>query len=235
MEARTSTGNGLLTALASEDFALLIPLLTRVDLPVRKQLEFRERKAEYVYFPQSGLASVVAKAARQELEIGIIGKEGLVGICLLHEVQLSAHETFMQIAGTGWRIPASDFQQAVSRSPSMRHLFLQYAHTMFIQLGYSALAAGRQKIDTRLARWLLMAQDRADGPVVELTHEFLAIMLGTRRPGVTVALQALVLSGAIETSRGHVTVVNRQILEDAADGGYGEPEKAYRRIVAQAA
>ena len=112
----------------------------------------------------------------------------------------------------------------MSQSATLRERLLQYAHTVAVQMGFTALSNGRYKLEERLARWLLMALDRSDDNAVTLTHEFLAVMLGTRRPGITTALNVLEKSGLIESRRGLVKILNRGALEETANGSYGAAE-----------
>jgi len=153
--------NEILAGLSASDFALLQPALSAIDLPVRRQLEIRNRKIEHAYFLESGLASVVVSAgAHQSIEVGIIGSEGMTGSVLLLESDRATHETFIQGAGHGWRVAADDLKLAVEKSPTLRRSLLRYTYTLFTQLEYTALANGRYNTEERLARWLLMADDR---------------------------------------------------------------------------
>jgi CRP-like cAMP-binding protein len=223
--------NRILTGLSAGDFALLQPSLSAVDLPVRRQLEIRNRKIEHVYFLESGLASVVVSAgAHQSIEVGIIGSEGMTGLAVLLESDRATHETFIQTAGHGWRIPAEELRLAMDKSATLHRHLLRYAYTLFTQLEFTALANGRYNTEERLARWLLMADDRADGNAIHLTHEFLGIMLGARRPAVTNALNEFQKRGVVKTQRGTIALQDREALEAAANGSYGGPEAEYRRL-----
>ena len=126
----------------------------------------------------------------------------------------------MQIAGSGSRMPAGNLREAIAASVSLHQVLLRFAHAFMIQTTQTALANGRSKIDERLARWLLMAADRTDGDEVPLTHDFLATMLGVRRAGVTVALQALERTGLIAHRRGVITILDREALEKSSNGAY---------------
>jgi CRP-like cAMP-binding protein len=228
---REKMRNRILARLSPADFALLKPGFTWVDLPVRKLLEVRGRRIEHVYFPESGLASVVVTGAgHHSLEVGMIGREGMTGLSVVLAADRSPCETFMQSAGEGWRIAVDDLLAATEKSAGLRNIFLRHAHAVTTQMCFTALSNGSYKIEERLARWLLMAQDRSDGPEVFLTHEFLSVMLGVRRPGVTAALGDLEKLGVIAAKRGSVTILNRGGLEDAANGGYGAPEAEYERL-----
>jgi len=229
--AQTATRNILLAVLAPADFALLQPYLDIVDLPLRRQLERRDRPIEYVYFFESGLASMVVSAgATHNIEVGIIGNEGMTGLAILLESDRPWHETFIQTAGQAWRLPADALRTAMAQSPSLRHVLLRYANFLVSQMAYTALANGRYKIEERLARWLLMADDRADGQAVHLTHEFLALMLGARRAGVTNALGEFQRRGVLRVKRGVIAIADRDGLEESANGSYGVPEAEYKRL-----
>jgi CRP-like cAMP-binding protein len=203
--------------------SLLEPKLEAVALPVRKQLHTRNRSIEHVYFPESGIASVVANGATA-LEIGIIGREGMTGVALVLGVEDNPrHETYIQVAGKGHRLSAEDLREAVEAIPTLRQALLQYAHAFMTQMADTALSNGRHKIEERLARWLLLADDRLDDHEIPLTHEFLGIMLGTARPGVTLALQELERRGWITHRRGVVTIIDRRGLAKSSNGAYLAP------------
>lgn len=209
-------------------------MLVAVDLPVRKQLETRNRRIEYVYFPETGVASIVASGGtNHSVEIGIVGSEGMTGLSVLMATDRSPHETFMQAAGHGWRAAAGDLTQAMGQSTSLRERFLRYGHALMVQMGYTALTNARYRLEERLARWLLMAHDRSGGGDVMLTHEFLAVMLGTRRPGITAALNDLGKDRLIDSKRGAITVLDREALQEIANGSYGAAEAEYNRLFAR--
>jgi hypothetical protein len=133
------------------------------------------------------------------------------------------HETYMQIAGHGQRIKADYLREAIATSNSLHQLLLAYVFSFMTQTTQTALANGRSKIEERLARWLLMARDRVDSDELPLTHEFLAIMLGVRRSGVTVALQELERKGLIAHRRSVITIGDREGLEHSSNGTYSPP------------
>jgi CRP-like cAMP-binding protein len=223
--------NGILASLCEQDAALLRPYLKPVALPLRKVLETKKRKIEHVYFIEQGIASVVADGGHDHsVEVGLIGCEGMTGLAAILGIGISPHAVFMQSAGSGLCMPASALAQAMRDSVTLRETLLHYCHTMMVQMAYTGLANGRYKVDERLARWLLMAQDRSEGDSIFLTHDFLSIMLGCRRPSVTEALSDLAKSGAIRIQRGVIVVRDRAVLEDIANGSYGAPESEYRRI-----
>jgi CRP-like cAMP-binding protein len=215
------SSNRLLSNLSRQDFALLEPHLEAIDLPLRKRLEKPNRRIDHVYFINAGFASVVANGSNKPIEVGLIGREGMTGLSIvLGDVERTANETYMQAAGAGQRMSAGNLRDAIANSRSLHRNLLRYAHAFLIQTTSTALANGRSKSEERLARWLLMADDRLDGDELPLTHEFLAVMLGTHRPGVTLAVQALERERLITARRGSITILNRKGLEKRANGTY---------------
>ena len=190
-----ASANGILSQLSRQDLQLLQPHLSAVDLPVRKQLATRGKRIDDVYFVEAGIASVVGGGAGKQIEIGIIGPEGMTGLGVVMGDDRAPHDTFMQIGGKGLRISAAKLREADEQSRTLHRILLAYAHAFLMQTAQTALGNGLSKIEERLARWLLMAADRLGSDELPLTHEFLAIMLGTQRPGVTIALHELERAG----------------------------------------
>jgi CRP-like cAMP-binding protein len=211
--------NRLLARLSRADYRLLEPHLEAVDLPVRMVLAARNKRVENVYFPESGFASVVANG-ESELEIGMIGREGMTGVSVIMGDDTRApHQTYMQVAGQGQRLSAEQLREAIDASGSLLKALLLYAHSFMTQSTETALANGRHKIEERLSRWLLMAGDRV-GDEIPLTHEFLGVMLGVARPGVTLVLQELERRGWVSHRRGVVTILDRGGLIKNSNGAY---------------
>ena len=153
--------------------------------------------------------------SKPSIEVGIIGREGMTGLAVVLGNDRALHETYIQVAGKG--LSAATFR-------AMGKASLHAAqHAPFTVQRPNPLANGRHKIEERLARWLLMANDRIDGKEVPLTHEFLGLMPGTHRPGVTIALQALERAGLIPTKRRSITILDRKRLEKGANGAYVRP------------
>ena len=223
--------NRILLSLSQKDLALLEPDLESVDLPLRRQLEARNRQIEHVYFPDSGFASVVANGeSNRQVEVGLIGREGMTGVALLMGADRTPNETYIQLAGKGRRVKAARFVRAIGESAGLRRSCLKFAHTLVMQATHTAAANARNKLEERLARWLLMAHDRADGDDLTLTHEFLGFMLGTQRPGVTITMNELERRGFIRTRRGVISIIDRASLEKCAGGAYGAPEAELKRL-----
>ena len=218
------SSNRILSRLSRQDLALLEPHLEAVDLPVRKPLEARRKRIDQIYFIDAGFASVVANGTDRPIEVGLIGREGMTGLAVVLGSDRAQHATYIQAAGKGLRISAARLREADERSNTLHRAMLRFAHSFLAQTTTTALANGRSKIEERLARWLLMADDRIDSEELPLTHEFLGLMLGTHRPGVTIALQALERAGLITTRRSRITIVSRKRLEKSANGAYVTPE-----------
>jgi CRP-like cAMP-binding protein len=230
--SRKAPTNLVLSSLSDADLNLLTPALAPVDLPLRRQLESSNKRIQHVYFIDRGFASVVANGdARGGIEIGIIGREGVTGLAVIMGTDRSPHETYMQLGGAGHRIGVAALREAMAASPSLQQTLLRYAYAFTIQTAQTALANGRSKIEERLARWLLMAQDRIDGDELHLTHEFLALMLGVRRAGVSVALSALERQGLIRARRRGIRILHRLALEECANGAYGTSEAELSRLM----
>jgi len=211
--------NLVLSRLSRDDLALIQPNLEPVDLPLRKILGQANKKITAVYFPQSGIASVVVNTGKP-IEVGLIGREGMTGLAVVFGGDRDNNETYMQAAGQGQRMRANDLRNAIEKSRTLHSSLLRYAHAFLNQTTRTAVANGRSKIEERLARWLLMAQDRLGSPELPFTHEILAMMLGVRRPGVTVACQQLEREGVIARRRGRIVICNREKLEKMSNGTY---------------
>jgi CRP-like cAMP-binding protein len=154
----------------------------------------------------------------------------MTGLAVLMGTDRTPNDIFMQLGGTGFRITAENLRQAMDRSPRLHRQLLRYGHAFVIQASSTALANARGNIEERLSRWILMAHDRIDGDELPLTHEFLGLMLGVRRPGVTVALNCLVKVALIKTGRGIISILDRKGLEKIAKGAYGVPEAEFHRL-----
>jgi CRP-like cAMP-binding protein len=224
--------NRLLAALSPADLALLQPHLRSLVVAVRHEIERPNRRIDAVYFMDAGIASVVAvQADEAQVEVGLIGSEGMTGAAVVLGGDQSPHATYIQVAGEAQCVKAGELRQAMQTSDSLHTLLMKYVQVFMVQTTHTAIANARAQIDRRLARWLLMAHDRTGNKTLPLTHEFLALMLGVRRPGVTEALQSLKRQKLIETRRNQIVVLNRNGLEKAAGNSYGVPEKEYRRLI----
>ena len=224
--------NRLLASLGNDDFDLLEPHLKSVSLELRKSLEKPNRRIESVYFPEGGFASVVAiQSNGKETEVGLIGREGMTGLPIVLGDDRSPHATYIQAPGKGRCIAAAELRQATRTSPSLRDSLLKFVQAFSVQTAHTAICNVQSRLDIRLARWLLMAHDRIGEETLPITHEFLSLMLGVRRAGVTEALHTLREQGLIAYGRGQVTVEDRKGMERKAGPTYGVPEAEYRRLI----
>jgi CRP-like cAMP-binding protein len=223
--ARNASKNRVLARLARADLALLKPHLAPIDLPVSARLETANGRIDAVYFIERGFASVVADGrGKRGIEVGIIGREGLTGLALVLGHDRATHETYMQAAGSAQRISAAHLRKAMDQSVRLHRSLLRFAHAFLVQTTQTALANGRSKLEERLARWLLMAQDRIGGTEVPLTHRFLAVMLGVHRPFVTRTVKVLEQRGLIRAGRQVITIVDRDGLVKMSNGAYLPPD-----------
>lgn len=225
------SSNRLLAALSDSDREFLDPHLDIVEMPVKFECEVSDEPIEHVYFPESGIISTINGRGDDLIEVGMTGREGVTGLPILLGSDRSPNQTYVQVAGHARRINADHLRHAIEQSGSLRALLLNFVQFVLIQTRQTALANARFKIEERLARWVLMAQDRVDLPLIPLTHEFLSIMLGVRRAGVTDAIHALVGRGMIRADRGQIEVIDRAALIEWANGCYGVPEREYERLI----
>ena len=220
--AGKAVNNVILLSLPDEEYNLLRPQLEPVELPQHKILHEPGEKIDFVYFLNEGMTSLVAMSVDgRSVEVGITGKEGMVGMSLTVGLLRGTFRAIMQMAGSGTRITAEVFQTMLPCCSTLRVELSRFALMQGLQVAQLAACNRLHDIDERLARWLLMCQDRVDSEWLPLTHEFLAQMLGTGRPSVSLAAAALESSGLIENMRGTVKVLNRKSLEQAACECYG--------------
>lgn len=226
-------GNQVLASLAPDDAVRVTEHLRPVYLPLRQSLEAANRPIITIYFPLRGIISVVASSAnrRHEAEVGLIGNEGMTGLAIILGAEASPFKAFVQIEGNGLCLHARDLNLLLDESLSLRCTPLRYAHVFAVQMADTALANARGNITQRLARWLLMAHDRAAGDELRLTHEILSVVLGVRRAGVTTVLHDLALRGLISITRKSIVVKNRPGLVAISHGLYGVAERELARLL----
>jgi CRP-like cAMP-binding protein len=226
-----SIGNRLLASLSANEFASLQPHLEPVSLDIRRVLIEPNTPIGYVYFPEAGMSSVTNNSSGGKIEVGVVGREGMIGLPIVLGIDRTPYEHFMQIAGHGWRIAVLDLERAMSQNNSLHRHLLRYAQASHVQVSETAFANANSDVEARLARWLLMCHDRVEDDDIPLTHEFIAMMLGVRRPGVTVALHVLEGMQVIRAKRGLITVLDREKLEELAEDAYGLSETEYTRLM----
>jgi len=231
---QTSVHNRLLSGLTPEDFGLLEPHLEPVPLELRQWVIEAGEPIQHVTFPEHGIISILADTTEGRIEVGLIGPEGMAGLPVVLGIERSPHGYMVQAAGEALRIPAQDLRTALRHSPSLHAGFLRYAHALMVQTAETAYANAGFTIEARLARWILMTDDRLAREDLPLTHDFLSMMLGVRRPGVTIAVQTLEANRLIRAKRGGITVLDRTGLEAVADSAYGVSEAEYASVMGQA-
>jgi CRP-like cAMP-binding protein len=223
--------NRLLRALARPDFAVLQDVLEPVPLDTRQVIAAPDEPIQTVYFPEAGIISILTITGDgRKLEAGLYGREGTSATPLALGVDRTPHQHVVQVPGAALRMGAAELRQAFEERPAIRALLLRYVQAVAVQTSFTAHANGAYTINQRLARWLLMCDDRSDDGI-HLTHEFLGQMLGVRRSSVTLALHTVESEGLIRAVRGHITVLDRAGLKRLAGDSYGVPEAEYFRII----
>jgi CRP-like cAMP-binding protein len=224
-------GNWLLAAASDEDFNVLRPHLTPVQLVCGTPVFNAGQPASHVWFPYAGVISIVASDGNGEtVEVATVGREGMTGVSLVLGSETMTNDAMVQVAGHGSRIDARTFQAALAATPTLREVMLCYVLAVFTQVSQNAACNQLHAIEARCARWLLTTHNRVDGDSFGLTQEYLAMMLGVTRPSVSGAAGALKKAGLINYSRGIVSILNRAGLENAACECFGIIEGEFSRL-----
>ena len=214
--------NAILRAIADEEFAGIRENLQHVDLPHYTVLHEARKKLEYAYFLNSGMVSLVFNTNEGDsVEVGVIGNEGFTPIPAAAGMRHSPHQAIVQVSGEGFRLGVEQLQAALKTMPQLQQLLNRYATIHGMQTAQTAGCNRLHDLDQRLARWLLLIQDRVGAGLLRITHDFLAMMLGTDRPSVSLAAAALRRKHIIEYTHGTVRVLNRKKLESSACECYG--------------
>lgn len=214
--------NVTLLSIPDGEFSALRPLLEPADLPRYRVLYEQSARIEHVWFLNQGMISLVLIASDQRsVEVGICGKEGAVGMPAAFGFEVAPTRAIVQLPGCGLRVSAAALPEILDGCPSLRRRLERFVLTQQLQVAQVAACNRLHDVEQRLARWLLMCQDLVDSGSLPLTHEFLAQMLGSGRPSVTIAAGVLERAGLIENTRGSVKILNRKRLEDAACECYG--------------
>jgi CRP-like cAMP-binding protein len=224
--------NHLIERLPRRERARLLRLGEEVPLKMGQVMCESGQPARHVWFPVDGFISLVAAIdGKPALEVGMVGREGMLGAQLILGVATVPLHALVQGSGTAWRIGRVAFRAELARSAPLRRLLDRYLYVLMAQLAGSAACLRFHEIGPRLARWLLMSQDRAHAERFHVTHEFLAYMLGVRRVGITAAAGVLQRGGLIEYHRGEMLVRDRPGLEAAACDCYANDLAAYADTV----
>ncbi len=223
--------NRLIESLPSGSRSRLLAICEPVKLALGEILSEVGTPTQHVYFPIVGFISLVTTAKGQPtLEVGMVGREGMVGTQLVLGVEAAPLHAVVQGAGTAWRVGAPGFSKELARSSALQRGLNRYVYVTMMQLASSAFCLRYHQIGQRLARWLLMTQDRAHSDSFRITHEFLAYMLGVRRVGITTAASVLQREGLIRYRRGEIQVLSRRGLKAAACSCYADDREAYVKV-----
>jgi CRP-like cAMP-binding protein len=236
--ARHTTGeipaNRLLALLSPKDYGRLRPHLRRIPLAYRQSLYRARQRLGFVYFIETGVGSLVnTMADGRAAEVGTIGNEGVVGLPLLLGDDRAPTSVYVQVPGSGLRMKAAVFEKQLAESASMRKVMLRYAHALFNQVAQSAACNHFHSIERRCCRWMLMTHDRMQADEFLLTQEFLAMMLGVHRSGVSAAAGALQKKGLIRYRRGIVTILDRAGLKRRSCECYGISQREFDRLLGE--
>lgn len=214
--------NVILLSLPDGEYSMLRPHLEFVELPHHTIMHEPGEKIEYGYFLNEGMTSLVVMTSDgRSVEVGIIGREGVVGTPLAVGLHRGPYRAIMQIPGSGVRIKAGVLEDILLAAPTLQMALSRYALMQGLQVAQIAACNRLHEIEQRLARWLLMCQDRVDSQLLHLTQDFMAQMLGTGRPTLSLAAGILQRAGLIQNLRGTVKILNRKSLEGAACECYG--------------
>ena len=224
--------NLILTRLPEESYAAIARSLVPVSLPSGMRLSEPNQPVRSIYFPVSGLISVDALTKKGEsVEVGVIGREGFAGLPALLGDRQMEHSVIIQGAGDGMRIRASILRDVFLHDLAFAELVHQFIYLQMVQSAQSALCNRLHPVDVRMARWMLTASDRLESPILNLTQEFLAQMLGSRRSTVTVAAGNLQRRGMLDYSRGRIKILDRPALEQVACECYNIVRTAHERVL----
>ncbi len=227
--------NRLLAALPRAVSRQVLAACEAVQLEFGIVLYEPDARIRYVYFPTGGFISLMIPVdGTTNLEVGLVGNEGMLGVPLVLGADVSPLRALVQGAGPAWRMSAEAFTAELDRSPALRRALLRYLQVRMSQLAQTAACTRFHVVEERLARWLLMTQDRAHADAFRVTHAFLAYMLGVRRVGVTKAANALQKRKLISYHRGAITILDRAGMETAACGCYQADLNTYAGLLAAA-
>jgi CRP-like cAMP-binding protein len=224
--------NRLLNSLSHEDYERLHPYLHPVEFEYKRSLYEADQQIEFVYFLETGVASLVNTMKNGDAaEVGTIGNEGMVGLPVIFGDSQAPTNVYMQVAGRGLEMKAKLFWREMQRSSSLRMAMLHYAHAFFNQVAQSAACNTFHHLERRCCRWLLMTHDRMQADQFPLTQEFLAMMLGVQRPGVTLVAGALQRAGLIRYTRGKVTILDHAGLIKRSCECYAVSKREFDRLL----
>lgn len=228
--------NRVLALLDDAVLAALAAQMSFTPMQVGDSVMAQGRRIRHAWFPMDGVISMLAATEGRggRVEVGTIGNEGMAGVSLVLGAFPAQGDCFVQVMGSGWRMPAAAFQEAARVHPALADAVLRYAHTLFVQASQGCACNRTHPALQRCARWLLMTHDRVNGASFDLTQEYLGHMLGERRPTVSKVASTLKGRRLISYSRGRITVLDREGLEDVACPCYRIVRDEYERVMGSA-
>jgi CRP-like cAMP-binding protein len=231
-ERPAPTSNRILNALPPEEYERLSSHLERVSLPLKQVLYHPHQLVTHVYFPESGTVSIVSVFEDgRNVEVGMVGNEGMFGVNIFMGSISTPLEAVVQLPGEGYRMRADVLRHEFKRCGPLQDLLLRYTQAFIMQVAQNAACNRAHHIEGQIAKWLLMCADRSRSQELELTQEFIATMLGVRRPGVTEMAGLLRDRGLINYVRGHITIIDREGLEGLTCECYRLVKKEFARLV----
>jgi CRP-like cAMP-binding protein len=231
----TGSNNLLLEGLGARDRQKLFADMEPVTLKPGDTLSESGRRMSHVFFPVDSAASlIVIGAGHSPLEVGLVGREGMLGVPLILGASNAAFRSVVQIAGRAWRMDAARFTGQLDANPALRQRMNRYAHVRLVQIAGTVGCKSSHRVEGRLARWLLMSRDRARTDELALTHECLSGLLGVRRAGVTLAATALRRNNLIRYARGHIELLDLRGLAAVACPCYANDKATYARFMDRA-
>ena len=224
-------GNKILLSIPDKEYVLLRPHLEFLSMPHHLSLYEPGQPLEFVHFPNTGMVSlVIATEDGKTVEVGEVGREGFAGIQAAVGISRNQVREIVQIAGDGFRVRIDALKDVLKSAPELQRILTRYAVVQGMQFAQTAACNRLHNIEQRLARWLLITQDRVDSATLSITHDFLATMLGTDRPTVSLAAGILQNKQIIEYTRGAVQILSRTKLEDSTCECYGVIQQYNREI-----
>jgi CRP-like cAMP-binding protein len=223
--------NQLLSALINDQYKHLLPHLERVDLSLGDVIYMAGGQIEDVYFPENSVISLLSTLENgATTEVGLVGREGMVGLTVFLGGALTPEEAVVQLSGSAMKMKASILREELRVGSPLQLLLLRYTRSFLLLVTQSVACSQHHSLEQRFARWLLMMHDYSDSNLLKLTHEMVASMIGTRRAGVTVASLALKERGLIDAGRGWVKILDRQRLEATACECYPTIRHEFSRL-----
>ena len=230
--AQSSVQNLLLRSIPAAEFETIQAHMEWIDFDLGDVLCEPKQKIQHALFIEDGVCSVIAvNKIGASIETGLVGKEGFLGASILLNIHHSSHQLVAHGVGRALKIPFQNLTEALGSCQRLNTILLHFIHTFNLQIAHTALANAYYTIEQRLARWLLMAQDRLGAAQFRVTHEFLAVRLAVRRSSVTAALHLLEGKHVIRSTRSQVRIISRAGLEEVAAGSYGTPEDEYENLI----